>query len=120
MDKEKLQSEGILKEEAIGYLKSSLNLQQGNLILTNKRLFMDAHKTTVGGGGILGALLRKKVEEDKAIFDLDYNNIMAIVQGKHGAQKNVLEITDKQNNTYRIIVKDYPEWEGALKKVIGK
>jgi hypothetical protein len=120
MDKEKLQSEGILKEEAIGYLKSALNMQQGNLVLTNKRLILDAHKTTVAVGGILGALLKKKVEEDKAIFDLEHSNIQRFVQGKHGVQKNVLEITDKQNNTYRIIVKDYPEWEGALKKVTGK
>lgn len=119
MDKAKLQSEGILKEESIGYLKSALNLQQGNLVLTNKRLFLDAHKTTVGGG-ILGNLLKKKVEQDNTIFDLEPGNIQSVAQGKHGAQKNVLEITDKQNNTYRIIVKDYPEWEGLLNKVLGK
>ena len=116
MDKEKLQAEGILKEEAVGYLKSALNLQQGNLVLTNKRMVLDAHKTQAPGF----TLFRKKVEQDKDIFDLEHSNIQLVAQGKHGVNKNVLEITDKNNNSYKIIVKDYPEWQGLLDKAMRK
>ena len=116
MKKEELTQEGIQKEENIGYLKSALNMQQGKLTLTPKRLHLEAHKTTVGGGGLLGAFLKKKVEAEQEIFNLEFNNIASVEQGKHGVQKNVLEITDKQNNKHRIIVKDYPEWEAALKQ----
>jgi len=115
MTQQELTNEGIIKEEAIGYLKSSLNLQQGQLTLTNKRLHLEAHKTTVGTGGLLGMFLKKKVEQPKDIFDLEFSHIASIEQGKHGVQKNVLEVTDKLNNKFRIIVKNYPEWESAIK-----
>jgi hypothetical protein len=115
MTTEELINEGIVKEEAIGYLKSAFNLQQGKLIMTNKRLYLTAHKTTVGGGGILGAFLKSKVEAVNEVFNLEYTVIGSIVRGKHGLQTNVLDITDKQNNNYRIIVKNFQEWEDALK-----
>lgn len=112
---EQLQSEGIIKEEKIGYLKSKMNLMQGNLYLTPKRLVLDAHKTGVGGFGLLGAILKKKVEEKSFGFNLELSEIKDIAQGKHGVQKNVLEITDSQDETYRIVVKDYQEWYDQLK-----
>ncbi len=112
--KEQLQSEGIIKEEKIGYLKSKVNLMQGNLYLTPKRLVLDAHKTGVGGFGIIGAILKKKVEEKSFGFNLELSEIKTITQGKHGVQKNVLEITDSNDETYRVIVKDYAEWEQQL------
>ncbi len=111
-----LSKEGILKEEKVGYLKSSLNLMQGTLYETPKRLVLTAHKTGVGGMGILGALLKKKVKKNNDVFNLEFKDIKEIRQGKHGVQKNVLEITDNQNNTYRITVKNYPECENELNK----
>jgi len=33
-----------------------------------------------------------------------------------GVNKNILEITDTNENLYRIIVKDFNEWFGLLKK----
>ena len=115
MTKEELSAEGIIKEEKIGYLKSSLNMQQGNLTMTPKRIVLDAHKTAVGGLGLIGALLSKKVEKRNVIFNLEHSAIDSVAQGKHGVNKNVLEIKDNQNNTYRILVKNYPEWETAIK-----
>jgi len=112
--KEELEKEGILKEEKIGYLKSKMNLMQGALYLTPNRLVLDAHKTGVGGLGILGFLLKKQVEKKSFGFNLEFKDIKEIAQGKYGLQKNVLEITDKQNDTYRIIVKNYQEWENEL------
>jgi hypothetical protein len=113
--KDQLQEEGIIKEEKIGYLKSKVNLLQGNLYLTPKRIVLDAHKTGVGGFGLLGAILKKKVEEKSFGFNLELGEIKHIAQGKHGVQKNVLEITGSNDETYRIIVKDYQEWEDQLK-----
>jgi|GEM_PF-1025437 len=104
----------VLKKEDVGYLKSALNLQQGTLVLSPSHLTLTAHKTSVGGG-ILGALLKKSVEKDNTIFDLNLNDIHAIKQGKHGVQTNVLEINGG-NTTHRIIVKNYQEWEDAIKQ----
>ena len=106
----------VLKQESVGYLKSKINMQQGELILSSQKITLTAHKTGVGGFGLLGALLKSKVEKVNSVFDLEFKNISAINQGKHGLQKNVLEITDKQDLTYRMIVKDYEEWEQAIRQ----
>ena len=113
---EQLQQEGITKQEDIGYLKSKVNMLQGTLYLTPKRLVLHAHKTGVGGFGLLGAILKRKVEEQNYGFNLELKEIKNVTQGKHGVQKNVLEITDLDNNQYRILVKDYNEWNMALLK----
>ncbi len=115
---EELAKEGILKEEKVGYLKSKLNLMQGKLYQTPKRIVLTAHKTGAGGMGLLGGLLKKKVEKKNDIFNLEYKDIKDISRGKHGAEKNVLEITDSQGDTYRITVKDYSEWENELNKMM--
>ncbi|MEP0357430.1 hypothetical protein [Paraglaciecola sp.] len=58
----------------------------------------------------------QKAEEKSFGFNLKLGEIKRISQGKHGVQKIVLEITDSNNETYRVIVKDYQEWESQLKK----
>ena len=113
--KEELASEGILKEEKVGYLKSKLNMMQATLYLTPDRVVLDAHKTGVGGLGLLGALLKKKVEKKSFGFNLAFKDIKGIAQGKHGVQKNVLEVTNQQDETFQILVKNYQEWESELK-----
>ncbi len=112
------QAQEILKKESVGYLKSKINLQQGSLIMTPDKIKLEAHKTGVGGGGLFGALLKSKVEKSNNIFELGYKDIQSVAQGKHGVSKNVLEITDKQNVTHRMIVKNFEEWETALKQKI--
>ena len=116
MENQQSDTTEILKKESVGYLKSAINLQQGTLFMTSKKLTLEAHKTGVGGFGLLGALLKSKVEKVNTVFDLDYTSIQSVTQGKHGVQKNVLEITDKQNNVQRVIVKNYQEWEDAIKQ----
>ena len=116
--KEQLTEEGILKEEQVGYLQSKLNLMQGTLYLTPQRLILDAHKTGVSGLGILGAILKRKVEKKSFGFNLDLKDVKKITQGKHGAQKNVLEITNSLDETFRIVVKDYADWENNLNRNI--
>lgn len=105
--------EGILKEEKIGYLLSKLNMHQGNLYLTSQHLVMDTQKPKANLFGLIGALLAKPRANDTRVFEMDLKNITKIEQGKHGLAK-VLEVTTNENNTYRIIVKNYDEWEVAI------
>ncbi len=106
-------TEKILKEEKIGYLKSKLNLMQGTLYLTPTKLILEANKTGVSGLGLLGNLLKKRVEKKNIIFSLEFNAIKNVRQGKHGLQKNVLILTGDID--YKVIVKDYEEWQNELK-----
>jgi len=64
---------------------------------------------------ILGLFLKSKVEKSNNIFELAYADIQSVTQESHGVQKNVLVITDKQNAIHRMIVKNYKEWEEAIK-----
>lgn len=104
-----------IKKEKVSYLKSKIGLLNGVLYLTNNGLLLIANKTTIASG-LLGRLLKKKVEEKKYGFNIELSQIKNINQGKHGLQSNVLEILDHQDNTYRIIVKSYKNWEQILKK----
>jgi len=110
--------EKILKKEKIGYLKSKINLMKGTLYLTPNRLVLNTHKTGVNGFGILGIFLKRQVEKKNFGFNLEFNEIKKISKAKHGAQKNVLELTTKQNEIFRIIVEKYEDWETDLTKRI--
>jgi hypothetical protein len=107
--------EQVTKREEIGYLKSKMNLMEGVLRLTPTRLILEAHKMGVGGFGILGSIMKRKVEQKVFGFDIALSEIKEITRGKHGVQKNVLEITVATDEMYRILVKDYADWESALK-----
>lgn len=102
------------KEEQIGYLKSALNLMQGTLTLDNDKLILDAHKTGVGGMGLIGSLLKKKVESKSFGFETQLTEIKSVEQGKHGVEKNVLEITLSSGEQYKVIVKDFNDWKSAI------
>jgi hypothetical protein len=75
---------------------------------------LKAHKTGVGGMGLLGNLLKKKVEEADYGFSASLTDIAKVEKGKHGFN-TVLEITDAQQATYRIMVKDCDAWETAIR-----
>ncbi len=113
-------SKEILKEEKVGYLKSPLNLMQGTLVLTSDELILDAHKTGVGGFGILGAFIKKKVEEKSFGFNLTFSEIESFNKTSHGLQKNVLEIITRDSRSFKILVKKYEDWEMVLEKKISK
>ena len=116
MDKTSLQTEGIIKEEKIGYLKSKFSMRPGTLVLTPKRIVMESQPPTFYSGGLLGILIQKMLQKKSVTADIPLSNIQTLTQGKHGLAKNILEITDKQNNQYRILVKNYGDWENAIKK----
>lgn len=109
-----------IKQEQVGYLKSALHLRQATLVLTDNRISLEADDTGVMGRGILTFLpfMKDKLGKSKMIFDLALGEIGKVTQGKHSVQKNVLEITDRHDNTYRMIVGSYQEWEGLLRQKI--
>lgn len=112
--KAELEKEGILKEEKIMYFKSKANALQGHIYLTPNRLVVDAHKTGVGGMGLLGAILKKKVEEKNYGFEVERGKIAKIEKGKFGVHKNILQITDAEDNVHRVAVKNFSDWEQAI------
>lgn len=117
-NKNLLVPESFIKEEKVGYLKSKFAMLNGKLYITNERLILISNKTTVGGG-LLGLFLKKKIEQKKYGFNILLSEIASIIQGRHGLQKNVLEINDSNNNNqYRILVKNYSDWETLISKNI--
>lgn len=103
-----------MKETNVLYLKSKINALPGSLELENDFLILHAHKQTVNVGGFLGAFLKKKVEEKNHGFKWPVNEIKTITKGKHGFHNNVLELTNIHNETYRILVKNFDNWNTAI------
>lgn len=102
--------EKIIKEERIGYLKSKMMMMQGVLQLSEGRIKLEAHKTGVAGFGIIGSIIKRKVESEIFGFNVPLSDITSVTQGKHGVNKNVLVIQLIDKIEYRILVKDYTEW----------
>ena len=100
----------IIKEERVGYLESKMMLMQGVLQLSEGRIKLEAHKTGVSGFGIIGAIIKRKVESQEFGFNVPLSDITAVTQGKHGVNKNVLVIQLIEKIEYRILVNDYTEW----------
>ncbi|MCD6068139.1 MAG: hypothetical protein K0S33_2965 [Bacteroidetes bacterium] len=105
----------VLKQEHVGYLKSKLNLMNGILSLTKTQLVLEAYQRSVEDGGLFRALFKKKNDMDTEGFAFDLHTIKTS-RGKHGFNKNVLEVTDANGISWRILVKDYTEWESLLKQ----
>ena len=86
----------------------------GSLELKNEYLILNSNKQTINLGGLLGSFLKKKVEEKNQGFKWNVNEIKTIAKGKHGFQDNVLELTNIHDETYRILVKNFDEWNTAI------
>ena len=102
------------KTEFVTYLKSSMMAMPGQLTLKDQTLELEAHKQGVGGLGFLGAILKRKVESTNHGFKWAVSDITEITQGKHGVQKNVLEVRNSSGEHYRILVKNFDEWKTLL------
>ena len=86
----------------------------GSLELKNEYLKLNSHKQTINLVGFLRSFLKKKVEEKNQGFKWNVNEIKTIAKGKHGFQDNVLELTNIHDETYRILVKNFDEWNTAI------
>jgi hypothetical protein len=102
------------RTESVLYLKSAVMAMPGKLSLNGKTLELEAHKQGVGGLGLLGAILKRKVESTNHGFSWSVEDITTITQGKHGAQKNILEVNHKDGQQFRIQVSNFEEWKNAI------
>lgn len=107
------------KTESILYLKSAVMAMPGQLSLNGKILELDAHKQGVGGFGLLGALLKRKVESTNHGFSWSVEDIASVTQGKHGVQKNILEVNHHDGRQFRIQVSNFEEWKNAIEAAKG-
>ena len=113
---EELTKEGISKNEHVMYLKTKMNGMNGNLYLTPTRVALVA-KSFYQPKGFLEKFIAKKMNKEgkeEMVFNLPISEIKEIKQGKHGINKNVLEITDPSGSVFRLTVKKFAEWEELL------
>ena len=118
MDPNIAPTENIVKrEDDVLYLQSKLAGYEAVLALTSSKLKLVADDSGALNRGLYQFLpfLKDKPQKTKVVFDLDTASIKNVVQGKQGFNNNVLEITDVQNNQYRIVVKSYEQWAELLK-----
>ncbi|MEI6123381.1 MAG: hypothetical protein WCQ95_07105 [Bacteroidota bacterium] len=116
MENQKNASDVILKKEIVGYIKSKLSLTQGVLCMTQEKIYLESSLPHRGVFGFFSSLGKHHNERHDIIFDLEYANIFDIKQGQYVVQSNVLEITNRNKNKFRVIVNDYKEWENAIKQ----
>ena len=105
------------KSEDVLYLKSSIMAMPGKLMINGNNIELIAHKQGVGGLGLLGAIFKQKVESVNCGFKCLINDVEEINQGKHGLQKNILELKLKNGNQFRIQVKNFEEWKKLIENV---
>lgn len=104
----------ILKKEMVGYLRSNVQVEKATLYLTTRRMLLETQESGKRSLGFIGSWLRKRSGAKDLVFELDFSHIKFLHQGHYGMEKNVMEITDSQSNTYRVIVKNFSEWANLL------
>lgn len=117
--------EKVIKEAQAQYLKSAVNLIDGFLILTNKRIFYSGSQARVKlNHGALGNVVRDKMEqamgydtqEEENIFDIPLTDVNHAFK-RFGLSKRLV-ITDKQNIEYKLMLMvkkaERDEWTKAI------
>lgn len=102
----------VVKQEYVGYIKSRFQLWNGMLYLTSDRLIMEASPVAESETAL--ALFNRSKEKKEIKFDIARGDIQKIEKGRHGLNRNVLEITDLTGQVWKFIVKNYEEWESEL------
>lgn len=115
----------LIKESKAQYHKSALNMIEGYLILTNKRIVYSGKQARVHfDHGALGNVIRDGMEkamgydkqEEESIFDIPLSEVSHSFK-RFGLSKRLV-ITDKNNNEFKLmlIVKkaERDEWPEAI------
>jgi hypothetical protein len=105
------------REDDVTYLKSKLGGYDATLLMTSTSLHLESEDSGPFRRGIYQFLpfLKDKLQIVYVVFDMPYTDIASIAQGKQGFNSNVLEVTDKKGQTYRMMVRSYAEWEAAIR-----
>lgn len=102
-----------LQTEKVIWLKGKIMGYQATLNLYHHGIEMTTPPTFLRMLGLIG-LLFASFSKGKEVFSLSFAQIAKMEQGKHGINTNILELTDKEGQTYRIAVKDYSHWDKLL------
>ena len=115
----------VIKEVQAQYLKSAVNLINGFLILTNKRIIYSGTQARVKfNHGALGNVVRDKMEkamgydinEEETIFDIPLSDVNHKFK-RYGFSKRLV-ISDKQNVEYKLMLMvkkaERDEWPAAI------
>jgi len=115
----------VIKEVQAQFLKSAVNLINGFLILTNKRIIYSGTQARVKfNHGALGNVVRDKMEkamgydinEEETIFDIPLADVNHKFK-RYGFSKRLV-ISDKQNVEYKLMLMvkkvERDEWPAAI------
>lgn len=101
----------ILKEAEANYLKSAVNMLQGYLVLTNKRIYYSGVQVRVKfNHGAIGNIIRDKMEEklgynnpkEEAVFDIPISEVQHRLKRFLFSKRLVLK--DKTNTEYQLML----------------
>ncbi len=121
----KTMEEKVIKEAKAGYFKSAINMLEGYLILTNKRIIYSGTQARIKfNHGAVGNIIRDKMEkamgydnqEEENIFDIPITEVQHALK-RFGLSKRLV-LRDKLNNEYSLslMVKksERDEWITAI------
>ncbi|MHB1314791.1 MAG: hypothetical protein ACYCX2_04805 [Christensenellales bacterium] len=114
--KGKMNFMAVIKSGYAKLLQSGIS-KEGTFTLTDRRLELEGKSSAVSFlFGLLGSIFAPR----KIQASIRLDRINSIARGKHGLNKNVLEITANGAENYRFIVPgyEYEEWEKAIKDAI--
>ncbi|GEM_PF-3900798 len=112
-----LEKEGIAKESKGMFFKSKVNALESKVYLTPSRLVvMSVSANKVRLGGAIGAILELTKKKTYPIpqVNVSLEDIKEMKQGKFGLNKQVVELTTKDEEVFKFSVDNYSSWESAV------
>lgn len=108
--------EAIIIEKSLGtYIKSAINVDCGDIYLTNRRIVFCGSMGPIAKLAVLGGLaLLGSGKPPKIHFQLLLRDISRLEVGKHGFAKTFFATT-KYSKEYKFQVNDYDKWTSAIK-----
>lgn len=107
------QGEQIIMQGICNRVKSALNVQNGNAILTNKRFIYMRH--SLAKTFVMGAFIN--LTKGSYDFDIPLNNIKSIEDGRQGISKTII-INTKDGEQYNFYFTKREEWKIILQNYI--
>ncbi len=115
----------VIKEAKAQYLKSAINMLEGYLILTNKRILYSGTQARVRfNHGAVGNMLRDQMEsamgydqqEEEHIFNIPLSDVQGELK-RFGLSKRLV-LKDNQNNEFKLMLyvgkAERNEWPDAI------
>lgn len=102
-----------------GLFKSKLRMQLGRFELTADRIVYYQKSTLWLLFGALGMILSRYTAGKRAL-DVELSRIAATSRGKHGFNKNILDLTLTDGTTYRCSIDRYDEFTAQLQAQLAR